>query len=98
MMHDGADTINADPGICGLAVPKPPTQAFDLLDDHRFRLRRRRTARSMPSCLWPLSAEPARLPPVSGWGGWPASEPSVKFSLPRLRGAGAPFASLPGVV
>src|SRR4051794_32090494 len=37
MMHDGADTINADPGICGLAVPKPPTQALDLLDDHRFR-------------------------------------------------------------
>src|SRR4051812_38462663 len=35
MMHDGADTINADPGICGLAVPKPRTQALDLLDDHR---------------------------------------------------------------
>src|SRR4051794_22196589 len=45
MMHDGADTINADPGICGLAVPKPPTQALDLLDDHRFRSGALRTMR-----------------------------------------------------
>src|SRR3954470_21573618 len=45
MMHDGADTTNADPGICGLAVPKPPTQALDLLDDHRFRSGALRTMR-----------------------------------------------------
>src|SRR3954453_18151126 len=45
MMHDGADTINADPGICGLAVPKPRTQALDLLDDHRFRSGALRTMR-----------------------------------------------------
>jgi hypothetical protein len=31
------ETIDADPGIPGLAVPRPPAQTLDLIDDHRFR-------------------------------------------------------------
>ena len=37
VMHDGADAVEADPGILGLAVPQPPAQALDLRDDQRLR-------------------------------------------------------------
>ena len=39
VMHDRADSVDADPGILGLAVPQPPAQALDFLDDHRLRRR-----------------------------------------------------------
>src|SRR5690349_10509844 len=34
--HDGADAIEADPGVPGLAVPRSPAQALDLLGDRRL--------------------------------------------------------------
>src|ERR687896_735485 len=37
VVHHRADAINADLRILGLAVPQPPAQALDLLDDHRLR-------------------------------------------------------------
>src|SRR3954470_2181351 len=37
VMRDGADAIEADPGVPGLAVPQSPAQALDLLGDHRLR-------------------------------------------------------------
>src|SRR2546423_7179277 len=36
--YDLADPVDAAPGILGLAVPDPPAQALDLLDDHGLRL------------------------------------------------------------
>ena len=42
MMHDRADTIDADLSILGFAIPQPPVQPFDLLDDHRLRRHPRR--------------------------------------------------------
>lgn len=33
-MYDLADPVDAAPDILGLAVPDPPAQALDLLDDH----------------------------------------------------------------
>ena len=41
-MHHFADTADADLGVLGLAVPQPPAQALDLLDDHRLRRHPRR--------------------------------------------------------
>src|SRR4051794_3553873 len=35
--HHRADAIDAELRILGLAVPQPPAQALDLLDDHRLR-------------------------------------------------------------
>src|SRR4051794_22647262 len=37
VIHDGADAIEADPGVPGLAVPQSPAQALDLLGNHRLR-------------------------------------------------------------
>src|SRR4051812_13439515 len=37
VVHDGADAIEADPGVPGLAVPQSPAQALDLLGDRRLR-------------------------------------------------------------
>ncbi len=45
MMHDRADTIDADLGIPGLATPNAPAQALDPLDDHRLRRHPRRVIR-----------------------------------------------------
>src|SRR3954454_15693602 len=39
VVRDGADAIEADPGIRGLAFPQSPAQALDLLDDDRLRRR-----------------------------------------------------------
>ena len=36
VVHRRADTIDADLRILGLAIPGPPAQALDLLDDHRL--------------------------------------------------------------
>src|SRR3712207_2223528 len=36
--HHLADPLDREPGVLGLAVPDPPAQALDLLDDHRLRL------------------------------------------------------------
>src|SRR5215217_784121 len=36
VVHHCADAIDADLRIRGLAVPQPPAQALDLLDDHRL--------------------------------------------------------------
>src|SRR3954466_15739580 len=43
VVHHRADAIDADLRILGLAVPQPPAQALDLLDDHRLRGRALRT-------------------------------------------------------
>src|SRR3954465_11985959 len=43
VMHHRADAIDADLRILGLAIPPPPAQALDLLDDHRLRGRALRT-------------------------------------------------------
>src|SRR3954451_20311312 len=37
VVHDGADAIEADPRIPGLAVPQSPAQALDLPGDDRLR-------------------------------------------------------------
>src|SRR3982750_1578699 len=37
VVHHRADAIDADLRILGLAIPQPPAQALDLLDDHRLR-------------------------------------------------------------
>ena len=37
MMHDRANTIDADPGIFGVAVPNAPVQSLDLRDDRSLR-------------------------------------------------------------
>src|SRR4051794_17822637 len=37
VVHYRADAIDADLRILGLAIPQPPAQALDLLDDHRLR-------------------------------------------------------------
>ena len=37
VMHDRANTIDADLGVLGRAVPQSPVQAVDPLDDHRLR-------------------------------------------------------------
>ena len=42
-----ADAIDADLRILGLAVPQPPAQALDLLDDHRLCGRALRTLVSL---------------------------------------------------
>ena len=34
-----AESVDAHPGILGLAVPQPPAQALDFVDDHRLRRR-----------------------------------------------------------
>src|SRR3954452_2928821 len=34
--HDGADALEGDLGILGLAVPDPPVRAVNLRDDHRL--------------------------------------------------------------
>ncbi len=44
-MHDRADTIDADLGILGLAIPNAPVQALNFLDDHRLRHHPRRVIR-----------------------------------------------------
>ena len=36
-MHDDTDAIDADPSVRGLAIPQPPTQTFNLIDDHSLR-------------------------------------------------------------
>ena len=36
MMHDDTDAIDADPSVRGLTIPQPPTQPFDLIDDHNL--------------------------------------------------------------
>src|SRR3954451_23453748 len=43
VVHHRADAIDADLRILDLAVPQPPAQALDLLDDHRLRDRALRT-------------------------------------------------------
>src|SRR3954463_2263954 len=43
VMHHRADAIDADLRILGLAIPGPPAQALNLLDDHRLRGRALRT-------------------------------------------------------
>ena len=43
VVHDGADAIEADPRVPGLAVPQSPAQALDLPDDDRLRRRALRT-------------------------------------------------------
>ena len=43
VMHHRADAIDADLRIFGLAIPGPPAQALNLLDDHRLRCRALRT-------------------------------------------------------
>src|SRR4051812_9400595 len=43
VMHHRADAIDADLRILGFAIPQPPAQALDLLDDHRRRGRALRT-------------------------------------------------------
>src|SRR3954447_18764730 len=43
VVHHRADAIDADLRILSLAVPQPPAQALDLLDDHRLRGRALRT-------------------------------------------------------
>jgi hypothetical protein len=42
MMHDRADTIDADLSILGFAIPQPPVQPASVLDDHRLRRHPRR--------------------------------------------------------
>jgi hypothetical protein len=37
VVRDGADAIDAEPGIRGLAVPQPPAQALDFLGDRCLR-------------------------------------------------------------
>src|ERR1019366_2856193 len=37
MMHDRADTIDAFPGIGGVAIPNAPVQSLNLRDDHCLR-------------------------------------------------------------
>src|SRR4051812_7044348 len=43
VVHHCADAIDADLRILSSAVPQPPAQALDLLDDHRLRGRALRT-------------------------------------------------------
>src|SRR3954452_20201571 len=43
VMHHCADAIDADLRILDLAIPGPPAQALNLLDDHRLRGRALRT-------------------------------------------------------
>src|SRR5215212_3234012 len=43
VVHHRADAIDADLRILSLAIPQPPAQALDLLDDHRLRGRALRT-------------------------------------------------------
>src|SRR3954453_3720362 len=43
VVQDRADAIDADLRILSSAVPQPPAQALDLLDDHRLRGRALRT-------------------------------------------------------
>src|SRR5882757_2866052 len=37
MMHDRADTIDAFPGVGGVAIPNAPVQSLNLRDDHCLR-------------------------------------------------------------
>ncbi len=37
MMHDRSNTIDADPGTFGLAIPNAPVQSLDLRDDRSLR-------------------------------------------------------------
>jgi len=39
MVHDRANTIDADLGIRGFAIPNAPVQPLDLGHDHRLRRR-----------------------------------------------------------
>src|SRR5271166_89901 len=49
-MHDLADAVDAAFGVPGLAVPNPPAQPLDLLDDHRFRLHPTRVVGRQTAC------------------------------------------------
>src|SRR4051794_17102056 len=49
VMHHCADAIDADLRILDLAIPGPPAQALNLLDDHRLRGRALRTIRQQAS-------------------------------------------------
>jgi hypothetical protein len=42
VLHDRADTVDADLGILGFAIPNAPVQALDLGRDHRPRFGPRR--------------------------------------------------------
>src|SRR5271166_5961721 len=49
-MHDLTDAVDAAFGVPGLAVPNPPAQPLDLLDDHRFRLHPTRVVGRQTAC------------------------------------------------
>src|SRR3954453_6244554 len=90
-MHHRADTIDADLRILGLAVPQPPAQALDLLDDRRLRGRALRTLgrqasgnlRQVPPCCMDRGCGRTELGRVPGYAiraysGRPRS--SIRFS------------------
>jgi hypothetical protein len=65
MMHHRADAIDADLGVLGLAVPQPPVQPFNLLDDYRLRGHPRRIiGRQAVGCLLQVLESHTDVEPV----------------------------------
>src|SRR5260370_20541499 len=67
-MHDHADTIDADLGILGFAIPQPPVQPLNFLDDHRLRHHPRRIiGRQAAGDLLQVLKSHRDMKPVEDW-------------------------------
>lgn len=67
-MHDHADTIDADLGILGFAIPQPPAQPLNFLDDHRLRHHPRRIiGRQAAGDLLQVLKSHRDMKPVEDW-------------------------------
>ena len=68
MVHDRADAINAEPRVGGFAIPQPPVQALNFLDDHCLRrLARWIVARQTVGDLPQVLKSHSDVKPVEKW-------------------------------